>query len=286
MSRSPAYEDEGGDPGPAPGPEVALRIGLGAIVKRGTIGLRVRPMRGSAAERSSDHVRWAMMENQGPAKLLLPGEKVANARVTLVLEGDAPDLRRRDFGPALRPAMSFRVQVGDRSDWFIVVIPTTGLAWDGKLVHSAGQFASYAAEKFLRFAVPNWPTSGPLRFNYGPRVGPDTRLRMMPMFPPRTPMLTAGRNLERQLKRRGLAGITFLAPGLRIGLDGCIRQVGPVHGHVQWGCTMGLAVDPQGESKLVCIYVPNSGTVSPRDSNTISRRLADRRYEVFQRRKR
>ena len=110
-------------------------------------------MRGSAAERCSDHVRWAMMENQGPAKLLLPGEKVANARVTLVLEGTRPTfavVRTRTS-----PGHEFSVQVGDRSDWFIVVIPTTGLAWDGKLVHTAGQFASYAAETFLRFAVPN-----------------------------------------------------------------------------------------------------------------------------------
>jgi hypothetical protein len=280
MSRSPncELEEEAGWTG-AGDSEVALRIGLGARVVKGAVGLRVRPLRGKASRVPSQTVRWAMKPQKGPAKLLLPQETTDDARATLELVGGAPDLRRCDWGPVLRSRFSFRVEVGPKEAWFIVIVPTNGQAWDGRVFRTAGQYASHVADVFLRFAVADWPTSGPLPIRYGPRMGPDTRLRMPASFPRGTPMLTAGRPLAPQMRRRKLEAITLLPVGLRVdAATGCIRQVGDVPTEVQPGCSMGLAVDTSGHSRLVCFYVPSAGAVSPPLMAEVAKRLRDRVY--------
>ena len=277
MSRSPNCEIGGGqDVETENEPGVCLRIGPGARVVRGAEGLRVCPKHGQEAELPSETIRWAMMSNDDPARLLPAGKTVKGAIAVLELIGDAPDIRRADFGPVLRARLSFRVQVGLREDWIIVLIPATGQAWDGSVLTTAGAFAHHVADCFLQFAVAGWPKSGPLKICWGPRVNPTTKLRLRPSFPPNTPMLTAGRPLAPQLKRRGLAAVTLLPIGLRLGVDGCIRQIDHMPMEVQPGCSMGLAVYKDGRSTQVCFYVPSTGAITPPQMEQVARQLTTR----------
>jgi hypothetical protein len=277
MSRSPNCEPSDVEED-AVGPEEALRIGPGAKVFKSHEGLLVRPLKGKAAERPSDKIRWAMMHDNDGVLLLLPGETCDGARATLELRGESPDLCRH-HDRIVSGQLSVRLQEGPRSEWLIVTIPPNGQTWDGVVLRRAWHFVNYVCKHFLRFAVRRFPTDRRPRFIYGPKTGPDTRLLMRASFPKGTPMLTAGRRLAPQMLRRKLAALTLVPPGLQVGTDDIMRQTGPILSSVQAGCYMGLAVDTAGRSKLVCFYVPSTGAVSPLDMANVANRLAHRQFK-------
>lgn len=273
---SPCADASGGD-------EVRLRVGPGAWVVNGAEGIPVTAAHGFEARTPSDMVRWAMNEGGGPARMLLPGETSDSALAVLTSENTAPDMIRADAGPLHRARFSFRVQVGDRRQWFIVIVPTDGWACDATVHRTVGAFAAHVAEHFLRFAVADWPVDWHGTIAYGHHCTHATRLRMPAEFPPNTPMLTAGRSLGPQMARHGLAAITWLQSGVQVRQDDCIRVHGPMPPQVQAGCLLGLAVRRDKTPTAIAVYVPSTGAITPPQMAEVARRLAPDRA-VFKRR--
>lgn len=255
MSRSPECVS------PAESPEVVepdrrLRL-LSGKPHMSRQGIAVNPV--LSASEATERVRWIARRGDTEVQMLVPGETANDAVVVLEAADPCPDLRRTDSGIVMRSRMSARI--GTAKNHFILLIPTTGHAWDGSVHRTVDSFLQRAISEFIRHAVPRWPDRSPYPITLSNGISVTTRLRLRPEFPMDTPMLTAGRDLTPQMTV--LSAITHLPRGVCIS-NNCIRLDGPMPREVQSGCVLGLGVRKTGETCAICIWFPDHNAVTSR----------------------